>query len=61
MSRCSEEESNKNARVAALFVQQGIDFVPMPVTPSQSKEELIAQMTAALDELDELEMALPIH
>lgn len=53
MSRCSDEESAKNARVAALLVEQNIDFVPMPVTPNQPKATLVLEMMAALDELDE--------
>ena len=49
MKRCSPVETRKNLEVAKNFASIGLDFVCVPVTMSNSKEQLTKIMCDAME------------
>lgn len=41
MNRCNPVEMRKNLKIVALYIEAGIDFVPVPVRSQDHKKELI--------------------
>lgn len=56
MNKCSLVDTRKNLMAAAALAEAGIDFVPMPVTSVEEKNELATKAAVTLIEmLEEVE------